>query len=266
MLIAIQDYYFYAAIAFGVLGILGGVGIFYSIKNVVPEVMLLRDAAKSGEPVALVHFRGRKGKFYRPVEEKIEKEMGANFWKIPGLGLKFKPEPDDIEFIGAVQVIHYYESMTEPIKLHYAVALSNLRDYFAKVLKMPINGIEDIAFYVSSEYEKSDKQRALNNAKVESAETKDHINRYLAVVEKNKKEIQALTLKSGVFSWQTAMKALDSMLLFSSSHFANARETIRAAEKLKDAQERKEWVTMALVCVMLMIGLAALYVVIKQYS
>lgn len=260
-LMVIADWIFYGAMGVAVLLFIAAIGLYFAIRNNAPDAMEHWKAARSGNKICRVHYRGRKASDYIAHEEKEDKELGAPYWYVPTIGLKFKPEPEDIEFVeGSIPCVNYYENMTEPIKIKQAVAFSQLKDYFKKI-GMPINGVEDIAFYVSSENEKlSDKQRAMNNAKITSGETQAVIKKYLATVDAHKKELTDMKLESGLFTWQTAMRSLDSIMAFTSSHFANARETIRAAEKRKLENQDKNLMKYAIICVVLAIaGIILLY-------
>lgn len=264
-MIALPDWQLYAIGGIALLMFLASIGLFFAIRNNAPDAMTHWTAARTGQKICRVHYRGRKASDYIAHEEKDDKELGASYWSVPGIGLKFKPEPEDIEFIeGTIPCVNYYENMTEPIKLKQAVAFSQLKEYFKKI-KMPIDGITDIAFYVSAENEKlSDKQRAINNAKIESGETQIAINKYLDTVEANKKTISEMKIESGLFTWQTAMRSLDSIMAFTSSHFANARETIRAAEKRKLENQSKNIMLFAVVAVILAIAGLILLFGLKQ--
>lgn len=256
-LMVIADWIFYGTIGISVLCLMGGIGIYLYIRSRAPDAL---EHAKA-DKICRVHYRGRKAVDYIAHEDKEDKELGASYWYVPTIGLKFKPEPEDIEFIeGSIPCVNYYENMTEPIKIKQAVAFSQLKDYFKKI-GMPINGVEDIAFYVSSENEKlSDKQRAMNNAKITSGETQAVIKKYLATVDAHKKELTDMKLESGLFTWQTAMRSLDSIMAFTSSHFANARETIRAAEKRKLENQQKDWMKyLFIIFALTIIGIILLY-------
>lgn len=238
----LQDWVFYGVIVIAALFFFAGIGIYIMIRNNAPDALEHWKAARTGDTICRVHYRGRKVNDYVAHQEKDDKEIGAPYWTVPTIGLKFKPEPEDIEFVeGSIPCVNYYTNMIEAIKLKQAVAFSQLKDYFKKI-KMPINGIEDIAFYTSSENEKlNDKQRAMNNAKITSGETKKIIQNYLNTVDSHKKELADMKLSDGVFTWQTAMKSLDSIIAFTSVHFANSKITIEAVTKRKLENKEKDW-------------------------
>ncbi len=256
-LIAIQDWQFYAVIAIAALFFFAGIGIYLYIRSRAPDAL---EHAKA-DRICRVHYKNRKDVDYVPNEKKEEKELGAKYWEVPTIGLKFKPEAGKSHFVeGSIPCVNYYENTTEPIMVEEAVAFSQLADYFKK-MGMPIDGIEDIAFYASYENEKlNDKQRAINNARITSDETKKHIKKYLDFVDAHKKEITEMQIHSGQFTWLTAMRAIDSAIALSSAHLANARETIRAAEKRKLEAQGKDWMKYMFIAFMaVIIGIILLY-------
>jgi len=54
-----------------------------------------------------------------------------------------------------------------------AVAYSQLRDYFKKI-NVPVDGIEDLMFYISAESEISGIDSAIADARINSEETKTY--------------------------------------------------------------------------------------------
>jgi len=264
-LIAIEEYYLYGAVAFAVLMLIASIMIVMTIRNNAPDAFSHWKASRTGQPICRIHYKGRKAVDHIATIEKSEKEVGTNYWTVPSLGLKFKPEPESIEFIeGSIPCVNYYENMPEGLKMHEVVAFSQLKDYFKKI-GIPIEGIEDIAFYVSAENEKvTDKNRAINNAKIDSAETRHIIKRYLETIEEHKPELKSIQLASGVFTWQTAMKALDSTIAYTSSHLGHTKETIRAAIMRQEENKRKDYIMYAIVGFILCIGAAALIVVTQK--
>src|SRR3990170_6956447 len=155
MLIVIQDWMLYGLVVVSFFMFLISVGIYISIKNNAPDAFVHWTAKRHGHPVCRVHYKGRKCIDYIAEQDKAEKEIGTPYWTVPTIGIKFKPEPDEIEFIeGTVPCANYFENMPEAMKISDAVAFSQLKDYF-KNIGMPIDGVEDIALYVSSEAEKT---------------------------------------------------------------------------------------------------------------
>ena len=234
-----------------------------SIKNNAPDAFDHWKAKRNGNVICRVHFRGKQTVDYVATIDKNEKGMGTPYWNVPKIGLKFKPEADSIHFIeGSVPCCDYYENIPKSIKIETAVAFSQLKDYFKKI-GIPIEGIEDLAFYISSETEISGAENAIKDARINSAETKEIIRKYISTVNQFKTKLKTMQLESGVFSWQTAMNALDSTIAYTSSSLIHTKETIRAAVKREEENKKKDLMLYAMVCFVLCLGVGALYALLK---
>lgn len=255
MVIALSETMFAAIVGIPILiSILLGMFIF-TIHNNCPDVFTHWKAARNGKPICRIHFRGRKVKDVIADEDKDEKGMGTNYWKVPGVGLKFKPGTEDIEFIeGTIPCVNYFENSTVGIKTSEAVAYSELKDYFKNVLRVPIDGIESAALYVLQESEKKPSERAIKNTHIDSEETKKYLRRFLDAVKSKGAELKNLKIESGVFTYQTAMKALDGTIGFTSSHFSHAKEVIIAAALRKEEDSKKKMIEFAIIAVILAIA------------
>jgi len=151
------------------------------------------------------------------------------------------------------------ENLTTAVKVNEAIAYSQLKDYFKK-LNIPIDGVESAALYLLQESEKKPIERALKNTHIDSEETKRYLRKFLDVVRRRDAEIKALKQESGIFTWQTAMKALDGTIAFTSSHFSHAKEVIIAAALRKEEDNKKKMIEYAIIAVILAIaGVILLY-------
>jgi hypothetical protein len=146
------------------------------------------------------------------------------------------------------------------------VAFNQLKNWFGK-MHMPIDTIEGIAMYVAQEYVKTgSKERAMQNARINSKETKAYLLKYLELIDAHSKELEYMKLESGVFSFQTAMKALDEIDATTSSHVEHLKKVVRAAalREQEDANAKKrELIYMAIVGFILCIGAAAFIIATK---
>jgi len=260
-LIVIQDYYLYAALGLCGLLFLVSAMIFISIKNNCPDAFDHWKARRNNQPICRVHFRGKTTIDYIATVDKSEKDLGTPYWSVAALGLKFKPEADSIHFIeGNLPCCDYYENIPKSIKIETAVAYSQLKDYFKKI-GIPIDGIEDLAFYISSESEVSSPETAIKDARINSEETKTVLRRYIKTVQANKDKLRNMRLESGVFTWQTAMNALDSTIAYTSSSLTHTKETIRAAVMRQEENNKADLIKYAIVAFILAMALGAIYIV-----
>lgn len=270
MIIGVEDYYFYGVIILCILLIVALIVYHKSIKNASPDAFVHRQAKKTGMPVCRVHFRGKRAVDFIAEIEKDEQNLATPYWRIPGVGIKFKPGVDDIEIIeGSIPCANYYTSLTESMSIATVVAFSQLKDYFGKKLHLPIDNLEDVFMYAAADYVKTgDKKRAIHNAKIESTETQKYLLKYLDAIELNRGELENMKLESGVFTFQTAMKALDTMIGWTSAHAEELQKTVKAASLLGQENERekqRQLIMMAIAAVILAIAGLILLFGLKAY-
>lgn len=260
MLIAVQDWMFYGVALLSFFFFLAAIMLYVTLKKNAPDAFVHWQANRQGKPVCRVRFRGKVVSDYIADIDKSEKGMGTPYWTVPSVGLKFKPEVDSIYFIeGSIPCCDYFENIPKSIKTEIAVAFSQLKDYFKKI-GIPIEGIEDLAFYIASESEVSGSENAIKDARINSAETKEIIRKYIATINKHKGQLKNMRLESGVFTWQTAMNALDSTIAYTSSSLTHTKETIRAAVMRQEENKRKDLMMYAVIAVILAIaGIILLY-------
>jgi len=260
MVVVLLEWQLLAIVGGCFLLVVAAISIFFSIRNNAPDAFTHWKAARKGKAICRVHFKGRGAHDYIAEIDKDEKGMGTNYWRVPEIGLKFKPGNEDIEFIeGSIPCVNYFENLTTAVKVNEAIAYSQLKDYFKK-LNVPIDGVESAALYLLQESEKKPIERALKNTHIESEETKRYLRKFLDVVRRRDAEIKALKQESGIFTWQTAMKALDGTIAFTSSHFSHAKEVIIAAALRKEEDNKKKMIEYAIIAVILAIaGVILLY-------
>lgn len=258
--VEIQDWILYGVGLFAILVFLMSIMLFVAIRNNAPDAFVHWSAKRKGKPVCRVHFRGKQTKDYIAEVEKAEREMGTSYWSVPEIGIKFKPEADCIHFIeDSLPCCDYYENIPKSIKMEIAVAYSQLKTYFKKI-GIPIDGIEDLMFYVASESEISNPDTAILDARINSKETQSVIRQAIAKINTNKEKLKALKLESGFFTWQTAMNALDSTIAYTSASLTHTIETVKAAERRKEENKRKDMMTtISWLMALAIIGIIVLY-------
>lgn len=262
--IIIEDYYLYIALGLSLLMFMGSAMFFITIKNNCPDAFDHWKAKRKNQPICRVHFRGKSTVDYIATVDKVEKEIGTPYWTVPSIGIKFKPEADSIHFIeGNLPCCDYYENIPKSIKIETAVAYSQLKDYFKKI-GIPIDGIEDLAFFISSESEVSNPETAIKDARINSEETKKILRRYISTVQANKDKLKNMRLESGVFTWQTAMNALDSTIAYTSSSLTHTKETIRAAVMRQEENKKADLIKYGMLIFMGCLGVGALYVIVNR--
>lgn len=267
MIIGIDSNVLIALILLCIFLIIGMVGLYFTLKKNAPDAFVHWKAKRKGLPVCRVHYRGKRAVDYIAEQDPLEKNMGTPYWIVPDVGIKFKPSADDIEIIeGSIACANYYTNLTESMSIATVVAFSQLKNWFGKH-KIPIDTIEDIALTVAADYiNTGDKERAIANAKIDSEKTKEYLQKYLDVIDSNATELDRMKLESGVFTFQTAMKALDSVVAWSSSHAEHMKKVVRAAamREAEDANAQKRNLIMyAIVAFIICIGAAAFLLATK---
>ncbi len=261
-MIALEDWQALALAGIVGLCIMGSVTVFFSIRNNAPDAFTHWKAARNGSVICRVHYRGGKVKDYIGEIDKDEKGMGTNYWKVPDVGEKFKPTPDQIEFIeGSIPCVNYFENAMPGTKLNEIVAYLRLKNYFNKK-GISTEGIEKDAFFVLAETEKlnSDDAHAIANTKIKSSPTRKYLLEFLEAAHKNEAELKTLRNESGLFSYQTAIKAIDTVVGFNSASFSHAKEVIIAAALRKEEDRGKKFMEYAIIAVILAIaGVILLY-------
>lgn len=266
--IALPGMYVIAGAVIGLAGWFILIVGFMGVTNNAPEALTHWKAARNGQNICRVHFRGKRVRDYIAEVDKAEKEIGTNYWAVPKIGLKFKPEPDDIEFIeGSIPCVNYYENIPEGMKIKQVVAFSQLKDFFRKK-KMPIDGYVRDAMFVGQEYEKIKEgtdaiQTAIDNSQIKDNNTQVALANFLNTIEENRSELENMKLESGIFTWQTAMNALDATIAFTSAQFAHAKEVIRAAEARKEELKKRDYMMYAIIAFIFCIGAAAFIIATK---
>lgn len=205
---------------------------FLMIKKQAPEALLFMKARRKKVPVVMVHYpEGTVQPYIPKMQMDKDAEVPAIHYVVGNVGIKFRnPDGSKTErWMGEVPMFHYFRNIPEAVATTEAIAYSQLKDYF-KEKGVDISGIEDVAFYVLSEVERSGNvKKALHNAQIDNQETMKQVLQFLNFVKANKKEIQDLKLKSGIFTYQTAVRALDSVIAYTSSNVAHMKSVIEAS-------------------------------------
>jgi len=125
-----------------------------AIKRYAPEAFIFWRARREGKPLCLVHYPEGVVRAYIPREEKRLNPSVTNYWYVGDVGIKFKGSGSTVEkWNGRIPIFHYFVNIPEAIATREAVAFSQFKD-FLKEHKIDVSGIEDIAFFVISRYEK----------------------------------------------------------------------------------------------------------------
>jgi len=239
--------------------------IIVDFKKNAPEAFIISKARRKKLPITLVHYPEGTVRPYIPKVDNTNPEVSSPTFIVGNAGIKFRnPDGKKIErWNGDIPLLNYFVNTPESVATFDAVAHDQLKDWLKKE-GYDIENIEDIAFYVLSEFERTgDINRALKNAKIDNEEKKKTMIDFLTFVESRKKDIKDLKLESGVFTYKTAVRALDSVIAYTSSNVAHAKSVWEASLRRKLANENRDLVAMAIVFLIICIGLATFYMIVR---
>lgn len=262
MVVAISEIMLIAMVGIPGLIALSCMFFVFSIKRNCPEAWTHWQANNKNKVICRVHYKSGEYDDYIGEIDKDEKGLATNYWKVPEVGLKFKPVEVE-RGPGGLPVANYFEKTPKNIALREAIAYNQLKDYFRKI-KVPIDGIEQQALYVLQESEKIPAERAIDSLTTDSKELKEYLRKYLLVVREKKNELKGMMLETGAFGFQTAMKALDDTIAFNGAYMAHAKEVIIAAALRKEEDGKKKLIEMAIIAVILAIAGVILLVGVTQ--
>lgn len=226
------------------IGLIIGFILYYlGIKRWAPEATIFRDARKKKQPIVITHFQNGSAVPAIPKVEKMEDDDNVivPFFTIPKVGLKFKDASGmkAEKWFGDITVYHYFELTPEPISTAFAAAHSQFKDLLKKN-RIDIEGMEDVAFYAISENEKlKDIEETLKSLNIPDIETRTKIQEMLEYIEKYKSDIQKEKLQSGLFVYQTIVRALDATMAYTSANLAFTKTAIEAYVRQQLNQQTK---------------------------
>ena len=234
-------------------------------KRYAPEAVILTKARKNRLPLAMLHYPGGITRLVLPTIEKEDEKSSIPNLTVKGAGIKFR----DIDgtktelFNGNITLYHYFKNMPEPVSTFVAVAISQLNDYL-KEHDSSIENFEDDALFILSEYEKTgDVVQAIEDANIENKEAIHEILKFLDHVKKHKKEISEMKLESGVFTYQTAIRSIDSIISYTSANVAHMKSVLEASLRNKIEDKRKDLINMGVMIFIVLIGTGALLYMLK---
>ncbi len=266
--VIINKYVLYGIVFFAVMMFAALILYHLQMKKVAPEAFVFRDAAKLKRPVVMVHYPDSNVDFDIPTIAEEEKDLGTPYWEVKRVGIKFRdPSGRAVERIGGrVPMYHYFMNSPAPLGMAEVVAYSQLSDYF-KSIGMAMDNVESTILYVLAENEKHGEETAIGNTKITSDETKKHIQKYLDVVKKNRNAIENQKLTSGIFTFQTAMRALDSTMAFTSAQAQHMKAVVRTAilrQEEDKSKRQRELIIYGIVCFIVAMAVIALMIVAKR--
>lgn len=237
--------------------------VFIAIWKNAPEAFVLWKSRRTGGrvPVCWVHYPGGVGELCSPIFEKEDKPDGVAMpiWTVPEIGIKFKPDNfEEVENIGGATVVHYYKNVPKPASVKVAVAYDQLSKMLAKN-KIDVRGIETKVFYALSEAQKTTITEAIQSTKTLSADTKKQLDTLLRQIQMNESALNQVQLQSGVFTFRTAISAIDNLLATTSSAVHKTKLAVEAATRRQEMNKDKTTMMTVIYAVIILFGLGIGY-------
>lgn len=257
MVVCISEFYiFLMLLTIGLLVI--GIVIFYTnLRKNSPEALILSKARRKGTPISLLCYPEGTIRLREPIVDKDVPGTSMPYYRIEKAGIKFRdPSGRKVcRWEGDIPCMLYFVNMPESVAITDIVAYSQLKDHL-KAGNMDIETIEDLAFFVLSEYERTGSMdTAMKSAKIESDETKGRVLNFLTYVEKHRKELETLKLESGIFTFQTAVRALDATIAYTSSNVAHMKSVIEASMRHQLESPGMDYMKYGVFIIMVALGL-----------
>ena len=265
-MIAVSEFLIFSLVLIIIFLIFAFALYYLNIRKNVPEALLFAKARKKKLPLALVHYPEGIVRPFIPRIEKMSSEVSTPFYTVGEVGIKFRnPDGRKTErWNGDIPIINYFVNMPEGVAIADAVAYSQLKDYL-KTQDIDIDTIEDVAFYVLSEFERTgDIELAMKSAKIENEETKQQLLSFLNFIKVHKADIDNLKLKSGIFTFQTAIRALDATIAYTSSNVAHMKSVIEASIRRQLANSTGDILKYGLMIFLSCLGVGALFILVRS--
>ena len=239
--------------------------MFYaSIKKSAPEALLFMKARRKKLPMTLVHYPEGTVRPYIPKIERHNPEASTPYFIVGEVGIKFRnPDGKKTErWNGDIPVHNYFVNMPESVAIADTVAYSQLKDYL-KQEGVDIDTIEDVAFFVLSEFERTGNiELALRSAQIDSDETKEKVINFLKFIEVHKQDLENLKLRSGIFTFQTAIRALDATIAYTSSNVAHMKSVIESSIRRQLANATTDILKYGVFLFLVCLGVGALIMLV----
>jgi hypothetical protein len=266
--------------------ILGVLIFYFKLKNLVPEAFVLMQAREKKVPVIMFHYPNNVTKLLFPqLEEKVEDI--ANYFRADGVYKFWDASGQNYERLnGDVTLYHVLSNVPETVS-HKIAAMMSQVEAFLKNSGYPIDGMQDLFFYVLSELDKEgeflvgseekespfthkvDKydiiekrlrtiDELLNEMGLDDRETKKRLKDAIAYLHEHLVEFEQITphYKNVPFSFQTMIRAWDNVMAFTSKNFLQAKTIIETKIKRRLGIETKQILAYAFGTLVVLFGVA----------
>jgi hypothetical protein len=248
-------------IFWGLIMVLGfvvmGVVVFYmKLKRTVPEAFVLMQARDKKIPVIMYHYPNNITRLVFPeLEAKVEDI--ANYFKADGVYKFWDSSGQNYERLnGDITLYHVLSNVPETVN-HKIAAIMSQVEAFLKNSGYPIDGMQDLFFYVLSEAEKEYeeiqedgssimKKRTLNEVlasiRLDDTETKQRVRDTVQFLQTHRDEFEQLVpyFRPVPFSFQTLIRSWDNLMGFTSKNFMQAKTIIETAVRREGSLQQSQ--------------------------
>jgi len=273
-MLIVPEFLFFGFLLWAIIASMALVMFALAIKRYAPEAFIFWRARREGKPLALVHYPEGIVRAYVPREEKRLNPSVTNYYYVGDVGIKFKGTNATLErWNGRIPIYHYFVNIPETIATREAVAFSQFKDYL-KEHKIDVSGIEDIAFFVISRYEKylgkglsqeEAMRRALSDTGLDNEEMVQKMINLLKFIEKNREEIEKMKTKSGQFTYQVIANAIDTVSAYTSANVAHTKAVLESAIREQLGSEVKDYIKYGMLIFMGCLGLGVLFILTHSF-
>ncbi len=242
--------------------------VVFNIFRAVPWAWTMYRAFQKNVPVVWKHHpRGSSELAQAVIEKELKEGIPVTYYKVDKWGLKFSDiAGENTELLmGKLRVIHYFKNSPAPINVTDVVGVDQLCNWLRKK-NVNITNREDAVIFILSEYTRTGNlKNAIASSKIDDDETKRAILKAINSIESNRKEVESMRLKDGIFIFQTAMTAIDRTISFTGAAFSNAKSAIEAQMRAKMAEDKnKELYRTILIVAVLLVCAAIAYAIISK--
>lgn len=258
-----------------IMAIIGAL-YFLKLKKQVPEAFVLMQARDRKIPVIMYHYPNNVTKLVFPeLEAKVEDI--ANYFKADGVYKFWDASGQNYERLnGDVTLYHVLSNVPETVN-HKIAAIMSQVEAFLKNSGYPIDGMQDLFFYVLAEAEKEydeiqddnvtviTKKRTLDEVlsgiRLDDIETQKRVREAVSFLQENKDEFSQLVpyFRPVPFSFQTMIRSWDNLMAFTSKNFMQAKTIIETAVRRESNTQTSQVLMYAFGTVIVLAGMVFMF-------
>jgi len=260
----------------------------FRLKNTCPEAAVIMKARAKKIPIIMYHYPNNVVKLVFPqLEEKVEDI--ANYFRADGVYKFWDSTGQNYERLnGDLTLYHVLSNVPDTVSHKIAAVMSQV-EAFLKNSGYPIDGMQDLFFYVLSEVEKEvtvemetetmdengivtivpapDQKRKksldeiLSSISLDDKETTTRVKESILFLQAHRNEFEELIpyFRPVPFSFQTMVRSWDNLMAFTSKNFMQAKTIIEIAAKREQNMGRGEILMYAFGTVIVLAGMVFLF-------